>query len=319
MEAASHTTGDYLAGLDANNLQDVARITRETFNPVFDELRESTGGVKNPSTGRYGPNAFDDATNQIKNAKKVIYSPNPASTDALKQADRELAEGQQKLQQIFDNGQGDPQKLAAAKEAWKSAATLDDFHDFLDKAYTNSLTGIAEPSGAREVSATQGTIDPKKFVQNINKGLDQIGSKQLRSAMGDTAFQNLMTVRQGLSDILSNEAYDKKINSAARTYLNRNGVSDVTRLGTAPTAGASMWGLLHILGASNPLTAMGTITAGTIGWMMSHPDQGVQILKLARNAAPIAAQVAKQAVGKDITHVFDPQSGTITPMSGDQK
>jgi hypothetical protein len=87
-KAVDNATGKSASAV--GDFKTAAEQIKPNFNPIYDNLRESTGGVRN-STGRFGPDAFDDASNQIARAKKVLLSASPASTDALKQAETELA------------------------------------------------------------------------------------------------------------------------------------------------------------------------------------------------------------------------------------
>ena len=117
-------------------------------------------------------NGFDDAVNQIKRAKKVIYSSAPASTEALKTAETELAEGQSKLDTLFES---DPDKYAKAQAGWRKASTLEDLHSSIDKAFT-------QPAGVRALEGTvraglPDQVDPKKFVTQANKAIDQLTRK----------------------------------------------------------------------------------------------------------------------------------------------
>ena len=195
---------------EASTFQQAATEIKSHFDPVFDALREQSGGVLNHDTGRFGPNGFDDAVNQIKRAKKVIYSPTPASTDALKQAETELAEGNQKLQDLFGNNDA----YADAKAGWSKASTLEDLHSSIDKSFT-------EPFGVRDSGITRGSmgeINPKKFVARANKAIDDIGPEKLRAAMGNDAYKDLFTVRSEMDNMLSDAAYGKQTDALVRAY-----------------------------------------------------------------------------------------------------
>jgi hypothetical protein len=302
MAGASVDNATGKAGATATDFKTAADQIKQNFGSTYDRLRESTGGVRN-STGRFGPNAFDDASSQIQRAKKVLYSPNPASTEALRQAEAELAEGEAKLQNIFDSTTNvNKADLAQAKQAWINASTLDDLHGYVDQAFS-------EPAGIRNIPGSKPSeIDPAKFVQRANKAVDEIGADKLRAALGPNTFSNFLAVRQGLSTLVEDANYEKNLDKAARTYLKEQGVSSaVNKTFGGPVTGASAAYLAHLLGASNPLTAGLGGTAALINVMYNHPDVGIKVLRLAQQSAPYVAQGAKQVV----THVFNPESGEI--------
>lgn len=306
---ATRTTSDITGNVipDADNFRDAANEVRSTFNPTYDKLREATGGVLNQSTGRYSANAFDDATQQIARAKKVIYSASPASTDALKTAENELADGEGKLQQLFDSGTISQTERDSAKAGWRKAATLDDLHGYIDKAFS-------EPAGVRQLSGNAPEVDPKQFVRAANKAIDSLGAAKLTDAMGPENFKDLQAVRSKLASAINGENYGQALNQAARKYLAQQGVSSGTAL-RATGAGGSLAVLAHFLGASNPAAATIGGTAGVVRWLYDHPDQGVKVLGLVEKNAPLAAQAAKQAVGGSITHIYDPESQIVTPAN----
>jgi hypothetical protein len=284
----------------ASDFKSAADQIRQNYSPTFDKLREATGGTRN-NLGRYGANGFDDVNSQIKRAKQVLYSPSPSSTDALKQAEKELTEGEAKLRAIFDSTPNvSKTDLAQAKQAWANASTLEDLHGYVDQAFS-------EPSGIRNIPGSKPSeIDPTKFVQRANRAVDEIGADKLKAALGATTFSNFLEVRQGLSKFVGEANYDKALDKAARTYLREQGASLNKAVG-GPVAGASTAYFSHLLGASNPLTAGIGATVGLIHFMYTNPAAGVKILRLAQKSAPYAAQVGKQVV----THVFNPESGDV--------
>ena len=297
-KATGETTGSAIP--DADNFRDAAKEIRSTFNPTYDKIREATGGVLNPSTGRYSANAFDDATQQIARSKKVIYSPSPASTQALKDAEKELAEGETKLQTLFDSNAGSKSEIEAAKAGWRKAAILDDLHGYLDKAFS-------EPAGVRASSGVPAEIDPKKFIQAANKAIDKIGSDKLADAMGPENFRDLQTLRSQLAARMGEQEFGKSLEQGARKYLAEVGTpSQSPRMAGGPLAGGSVALLAHLLGASNPVSATVGSTATLIHWLYTHPDQGVKVLGYVQKAAPVGAQAAKQVIGKDIANYVNP-------------
>ena len=299
-EAVENATGE--VGSTATDFKTAADQIKQNFGPTYDRLRESTGGVRN-STGRYGPNLFDDASQQIARAKKVLFSANPASTEALKQAETELAEGEAKLQNIFDSTTNvSKSDLAQAKQAWANANTLEDLHGYVDQAFS-------EPAGIRNMPGSKPSeIDPAKFVQRANKAVDEIGADKLKSALGANTFSNFLEVRQGLSTLVQDANYEKNLDKAARAYLKEQGASSpVSKTLGGPVAGTSTGLLLHFLGASNPITAGMAGTVGLTHYLYTHPDVGIKVLRLAQKSAPYAAQGAKQLV----THIFNPETGEV--------
>jgi hypothetical protein len=300
-QAVDNATGKGVSS--ASDFKTAAGEIKQNFNPVYDQLREATGGVRN-STGRFGPNAFDAASNDIARAKKVLFSSNPSSTDSLKQAEKELAAGEKKLQKIFDSGKGDPNDLAAAKQAWSRASALSDLHDIIDSGFT-------EPASVRNLPKLPGSasapseVDPQKFVRRVNKAIDTIGPDKLSDAMGEDNFTKLRLVRSEVNDLIGSQNYEKDLTKAARAYLQNNGV---TRAAMSPVAAGSSLGVLaHVLGASNPASAGIGATAGLIRYMYTHPSEGIKILGLVQKSAPIAAQAAKQAT----ISVYNPVTGDI--------
>ncbi|HXM59438.1 MAG TPA: hypothetical protein VN950_01190 [Terriglobales bacterium] len=307
--------------------QDAADEIKSHFNPVYDALREQSGGVLNHETGRFGPNGFDDAVSKINNAKKVIYSPSPASTDALKQAETELAEGTKTLDALFGNN--DAYKEAQA--GWSKASTLEDLHDSIDKSFT-------EPAGVRASGITRGSlgeINPKKFVAKANKAIDEIGPDKLKTAMGSDAYNDLITIRSEMDNMLSDEAYGKHTDRLVREYASKLPKGSMGR-----TAGTML--LTVLAGAGIGATAggvkaassnedvssgavQGALMGGVLGasaslpisavhWLYTHPSQAVAVLKAAKGGAQPAAQVLKQVAAQGVTHVYSPEDGTLTPV-----
>jgi len=297
-EAADNATSK--SGSTATDFKTAADQIKQNYSPTFDKLREATGGTRN-NLGRYGVNGFDDANSQIKRAKQVLYSPSPSSTDALKQAEKELTEGEAKLRTIFDSTPNvSKADLAQAKQAWANANTLEDLHGYVDQSFS-------EPAGIRNIRGSKPSeIDPAKFVQRANKVVDEIGADKLKAALGANTFSNFLEVRQGLSKLVGEANYDKALDKAARTYLKEQGAS-LNKAAGGSVAGASTAYFSHLLGASNPLTAGVGATVGLIHFMYTNPAAGVKILRLAQKSAPYAAQGAKQVV----THVFNPESGEV--------
>jgi hypothetical protein len=310
---------------EASTFKQAAQEIKSHFNPVYDALREQSGGVLNHDTGRFGPNGFDDAVSQINNAKKVIYSPNPASTDALKQADKEFAEGSKKLADLF--GKNDVYKEAQA--GWSKANTLEDLHDSIDKSFT-------EPFGVRDSGITRGSmgeVNPKKFVARANKAIDDIGPDKLKAAMGSDAYKDLFTVRSEMDNMLSDAAYGKQTDALIRAYASKLPKGSMGR--TASTmlltvlAGASIGATAGGVkaGLSNEGVssgaAQGALMGGVLGasaslpisavhWLYTHPSQAVAVLKAAKGGAQPVAQVLKQGV---VTHVFDPETNQLQPIA----
>jgi hypothetical protein len=312
---------------EASTFKQAAQEIKSHFSPVYDALREQSGGILNHETGRFGPNGFDDAVSQINNAKKVIYSPNPASTDALKQAETELAEGNQKLQDLFGNNDA----YADAKAGWSKASTLEDLHSLIDKSFT-------EPFGVRDSGITRGSmgeINPKKFVARANKAIDDIGPEKLRAAMGNDAYKDLFTVRSEMDNMLSDAAYGKQTDALVRAYasnlpkgspMRTAGYAILTALAGA-SIGATVGGVKAGLSNEDVSSgaAQGAVMGGVLGasaslpisavhWLYTHPSQAVAVLKAAKGGAQPAAQVLKQVAAQGVTHVYSPEDGTLTPL-----
>ncbi len=326
-DAARGVTFPSANASEASTFQQAAQEIKSHFNPVFDALREQSGGILNHETGRFGPNGFDDAVSQIKNAKKIIYSPNPASTDALKQAETELAEGNKKLEDLF----GKNDEYANAKAAWSKASTLEELHDSIDKSFT-------EPFGVRDSGITRGSlgeINPKKFVARANKAIDAIGPDKLRAAMGKDAYNDLFTVRSEMDNMLSDAAYGKQTDRLVREYasnlpkgspMRTAGYAFLTALagaGIGATAGGVKAGLSNEEVSAG--AAQGAVMGGVLGasaslpisavhWLYTHPSQAVAVLKAAKGGAQPAAQAAKQVAAQAVTHVYSPEDETLIPV-----
>jgi len=305
---------------DASTFQQAADEIKTHFTKTYDKLRELTGGVWNPKTERYGEdNAFDLAVKQIKRAKKVIYSPSPASTDAIKAAEKELAEGEAKLDSLFGQGSTESadaaREYAAAQAGWRKASTLEDLHDIIDKSFT-------EPASVRKLSGyggqtPTGTLDLRKFVTRANKAIDKLNvDNKLRDAMGDSAFQQLETVRREFSLNLDNDKYTKTLAKLTQEQLAKHPVSSSTSktLGFPAVAGTVGPGVHFLLGASNPVSAGIGLTAGAAHYLWTHPELGAPIAKAAAALAPAAGATA----GRMLTHQYDPATGKVSPVtSGD--
>jgi len=320
------------ANSEARTFQEASDEIKSHFNETYNALREQSGGILNHETGRFGPNGFDDAVAQIKRAKKVIYSPSPASTDALKQAESELAEGNQKLKDMF--GQNDDYKDAQA--GWAKASTLEDFHSSIDKAFT-------EPAGVRDSGITRGSmgeINPKTFVARANKSIDDIGPDKLRNAMGIDAYRDLFTVRTELSNMLDDESYGKNVDRLVRDYMRTRNIPQGSPLRTAGAMLATVLSGAGIGATAGAATArlknedvsagaeQGAITGGVLGslatvpvgaahWLYTHPTQAVAVLRAVKVGAQPVAQAVKQLQGRP-THVFNPDTNELEPVPANQ-
>jgi hypothetical protein len=331
-QLAKEATSDYVGTLaqnaseratgvesSAGSYGEVAQEIKNHFTKTYDELRESFGGVKNPQTGRYGANGFDDAINQIKNAKKVIYSPSPASTDALTQAEQELEKGQTKLQAMFSYA---PEKYAEAQAGWAKASTLEDLHDVIDKSFTPSADvsgalkqrlreraeGMVDPSNLSILNSDLvPQVDPKRFVSQVDKSIRKIEPEKLINALGGEGYDNLMSVRQLLKKATEDITWGKEVNQLTRQYLQKVGSSAVSKTLGGPAVGSTVGAASYLLGASNPVTAGLGLTAATAHFLYTHPNIGAPILKAASALAPAATQTLKQT----ITHVYNPSTSKV--------
>ena len=316
-DAANWATGTQTS--EARDFGQAAQEIKDHFTPVYDELREASGGVKNPQTGRYGDNGFDEAVNQIKNAKKVIYSPNPSSTEALTQAEKELAEGNTKLRTMF----GDNPKYAEAQAGWRKASTLEELHGAIDKSFSapsaireNNLQQIrAGGEDTTHGGSLAPQVDPRKFVTQVNNAITKIGPNNLKSALGDEGYNNLLQVRQGLANALVDKDFGKSVDQLTKQYLAKHGASSVSKTLGGPALGYVAGNAAHLLGASNPITASIGLSAAAIHFLYTHPNIGAPILKAASKYVPPAAMQAARQAGA--THLYSPTSGTVQPLPKD--
>ena len=312
--ASDSVTGETENPSGARTFGDAAREIKAHFNPDYDELREAFGGVKNPATGRYSANGFDDTINQIKNAKKVIYSPTPASTDALTQAEQELAKGEEKLQAMFHN---DPEKYARAQAGWAKASTLEDLHNSIEKAFPTPeavRTGI-EMSSRDSAEIPNWNLmgaDPKRYVAQVNKSITKIGSDRLKFALSSNGYDALVDTRTLIANAVADENYGRTTEQLTRQYLNKVGSSSaVSKTLGGPAVGGTAGYAVHLLGASNPVTAGIGLTAAAAHFLYTHPDIAVPILKAARAITPLAAQTVKS----EITHIYNPDTQHVEPVT----
>jgi hypothetical protein len=301
-DIATRTTGDITKDIlpRAEDFGTAANEIRETFNPTYDKLRAAT---KLPEGG----NAFDVARNKLAAAKKVLF--NPSSVEAAEAAQKVVDSNPVEALFAPDGPASkagiNADELKAASDGWRKASILEDLHGYIDKSFS-------EPAGVRNLSKATPEINPAKFVKAANKAIDTVGTPKLIDAMGSDNFHDLQQVRSAIGDLLEGEDYGKKLDQAAREYMKRAGASGaVSKVAGGPLTGGSVGVLAHLLGASNPVTAGVATTAGIIHWLYTHPDQGVEVLKLVQKSAPLGAQGAKQMVGPAITHIFDPDSGTV--------
>src|SRR5438552_9363480 len=88
----------------------------------------------------------------------------------------------------------------------------------------------------------------------------------------------------------------------------RRARSPVSKTFGGPAFGVSAGTAAHfMLGASNPVAGAVGLTAGTLHWMYTHPNQAVKILRVAKAVAPLASQAAKQGAN----YVFHPEAGLM--------
>jgi hypothetical protein len=326
------TTGsiDTMAGLaskaatgtdsEAFNFADAAKEIKDHFEPTYDKLREATGGVWNEQTGQYGPNAFDDAVKQVKDAKKVIYSPIPPSMADRAAAEAAITEGKNKLIAMS----ADSPEYAQAQVGWRKASILEDLHNVIDKAsgvpsdvQNANLQRIADTVEAGGGTATMDVnpddilakVDPKKYVSQVNKAFTKIGSDDLRLALGQDAYDKLLDVRSGLSRTLNDAKYADAVNRLTNNYLKEKGGSTVNKAIGTPIYGAGAGYIAHVLGATNPLTAGVVVASAAMHYLYTHPDIAVPILKAAALIAPPAIAQGARAMGMtQPTHKYDPKA-----------
>jgi hypothetical protein len=281
---------------------DSARDIKAGFDPVFDKLRAETATET-------GSNLFDEATNRIKLAKRVLYSPTPVSVQALQDAQTALKDGNAKLAQVFSQSSVSASDLDAAKAGWRKASTLEDLHDAIDRSFTI-------PQEGRGLSGDVPTLTPNKYLNNVNKVFRDLGRKAIEDAIGRDGAKQLYFVHDSITGIADDLAKQKKL-AALTVQAMRAGVPAGQKgielaTGSGLTTAASVGA--HLLGAANPLVGGVMLTGTTLSWLYTHPEQAVTLLRLASKSAPIATQLVKQGA----THVYDPVKGSVEPVQDHQ-
>lgn len=263
---------------------------RDHFNPVFDTLREESGGQ------------FDVVNNEIKAAKKVIF--NPPSVEAYRSAQESLVENQGKLDQMFEESSLAPDDLQAAKDGWRKASTLDDMGKVLESAFTPS-------QGVRQLTGETPYIDKTKMVSRLNRLFDPngpVGTDAMTQAIGKQGVQDLADVHSQFSRMISDSNYAKQIQDKAQAYLAANpstqGKSSINYYIMEGLAS----GAAHFLGASNPVVGAG-MTLATVGRLLyTHPADGAKILgTLAKGAAPAITTAGRAVAASDQSTGSDTQ------------
>ncbi len=285
---------------------DLADDLRAKAKPVFQQLDEESNG------------AFQATKNKIDAARKIIR--NPTSMDALEKAQTSLTDGEKQLDTMFSDSKLDPQDLQDARSMWRVSSTLDDLHSRLDKAFSVPQEGR---------SAVQGgvTLDPKRFATQLNNAVRAIPQKQLTEAIGAEGVRNLYTINQQLAATLADESRTAALNRALQVAA-RNAPKDspLSTLILAPVAGAATGATIGAARAKlkgeavTSGAAQGALYGGAAGvaadipisaihFLYAHPALGVRLLSAASQSAPLGSQAVK------VTHVFNPDSGEVTPAN----
>lgn len=315
----------------ARDFDEAAKEIKGHFNTTYDALRALSGGEYDSQLNRWSANGFDDAVTKIKDAKNVIYSRNPASTDALTAARQQLAEGEAQLEKLF----GKSEAYAAAKDGWKKALTLEDLHNTIDKSFTQPAE-IRRMDYAQSPEVPGSFIDPKKFVARANRAVDGIGVEKLQHAMGTEAFNDFDSLRREVTGMVNNENYAKTERSLIQKFTREAGLPRKSPMETAGTAFLSLLGGAGIgagVGAVNAAIKGEDKTAGAVAgattgamagavtmpavvathWLYTHPNQAVHFLKMVSDYAQVGMQAGKQMTAP--SHVYDPETGTVRAVT----
>ena len=274
---------------------DASTDIKDHFNDTFNKLRAET----TPASG--GLSQFDEASNQIKMAKRVLWSPTAVSVDSLEAAQKSLTDGEAKLEQVFNNSSISEDELKAAKDGWRKAMTLDDLHDVIDKSYNI-------PQEGRGVSGLDPELNEKRYVTNVNKAFRDIGEKKLTDALGRDGVKQLYMVHDAIQEITNDNVKAAKLERLTRAAMGAGSKGLEFGVGTGITTAASVGA--HFLGATNPVVGGMVLSGGAYTYLYTHPEKAITLLKMASKSAPIATQLVKQGV----THAYDPVKGSVEPI-----
>jgi hypothetical protein len=286
---------------------DAARKIEDAAKPIFDGLRKASPIID--ETGNTIGNKFDLLTTRIKAAKRVLYG-QPSSAEAYLNAEKMLKEAQDGMNKLFETGAGEitPEKLQAARNAWRAAGTLDDLNSAIDRAYTQTETIRAASNEIPE-------INPKRFTSQLNNAIRKISPDDLANALGGRPqIKSLVGLSDEIQKSLQNRATARQIEKAIQVEI-ASGVHGTTSEGKAfggvgsILSGGTLTGITHMLGASNPISAGLGLSLGAMHWLYTHPTVGTKILRAAAKSAPIGVQGLKQT----ITHVYHPD-GTLESL-----
>src|SRR5216683_241475 len=306
---------------------DAAGDIRASAKPIFEKVDQESNG------------AFQAATNQIADARKIIR--NPSSVDSLESAQTLLKNAQAKMDSVFQKSSLNPEDLANARDSWRKAATLDELHDNLDRALIinqKALTASAKageiPEGSVQLHSGElmSLMNPTKFVGSVKRAINEIPKNRLAEVIGEDGAGKLTLLSDKFSQVMSSDRSQRALAAVLRSAaakapkgspLNTLGYGLLSTIGAAGVGAGVGAGRAYATGNN---VAAGAVTGGTVGaaaggvaglplmtwhFFVTHPDLGIQLLNAAKKIAPYgeAATTALAPKYGRITHVYSPESG----------
>ncbi len=270
---------------------------KDAADVIHNESKNLYSKIDDLTDGKYSvlKKSADDAYRLIRRA---------ANPEDLQKAETAYQSARDGMDDMLENTKGlSKDDVLQAKKTWKAQNVLNEIHGKIDKLYglpqsAAEVAGI--PKGANiipDFSRAHAALRSAFRLPEADLGL-VLEPKDILNLNNTVSFANAANERAGL--VAKEGAANIRAAEGARR------TRGLMFAGGAP-ATAIAGAFFH------PLLA-----APAVHTLFAYPELGAPVFKALGKASPIAAQTAKQVIGKDITHAFDPESGTVEPVSDNQ-
>jgi hypothetical protein len=151
---------------------DAAEAVKSAAQPVFKTLDTASNGQ------------FAVARNEMSNAAKFMKR--AASSSDFAEAEKSYNTASGKIDQIITDSKGavTPEQYQDAKNAWRSAKTMEKLHLKIDEAYS-------APQKAENIAGVDRTLDLSKLQGRLSAAFKTIPEPDLQSVLGSSGTKNL--------------------------------------------------------------------------------------------------------------------------------
>jgi hypothetical protein len=151
---------------------DAAEAVKSAAQPVFKTLDTVSNGQ------------FAVARNEMGNAAKFMKR--AASSSDYAEAEKSYNTASAKIDQIITDSKGavTPEQYQSAKDAWRSAKTMEKLHLKIDEAYSSGQK-------AENIAGVDRTLDLNKLQGRLNSAFKTIPEADLKNVLGAEGTKNL--------------------------------------------------------------------------------------------------------------------------------